>query len=93
LLTGPNAAAHHVYLNLTPGQLTVTDVLRVLVDTIPIEAARIMVPDDGKEAEILADFRLLLPDTPLQPLDRRPADPTWHWRSRPVSSACTPTFS
>ena len=34
LLTRSSAAAHRVYLNLAPGQLTVTDVLRVLVDAI-----------------------------------------------------------
>ena len=69
LLTRSNSAAYRVYLNLSPGQLTVTDILRVLVDTIPIETARTMAPDEAKETGISADFRLLLPDTPLQPLD------------------------
>jgi L-fucose mutarotase len=37
---GPNAEV--VYLNLAPGQVTVTDVLKVLVTAIPIEAADVM---------------------------------------------------
>jgi L-fucose mutarotase len=37
---GPNAEV--VYLNLAPGQVQVTDVLRVLVNAIPIEAAEVM---------------------------------------------------
>ena len=70
LLTRSSAAAHRVYLNLAPGLLTVTDVLRVLVDAIPIEAAQVMVPDSGDEPGIFAEFRELLPDVPLQPLGR-----------------------
>jgi L-fucose mutarotase len=70
LLTRSSAAAHRVYLNLAPGQLTVTDVLRVLVDAIPIEAAQVMVPDSSDEPGIFAEFRELLPDVPLQPLGR-----------------------
>ncbi len=70
LLTRSSAAAHRVYLNLAPGQLTVTDVLRVLVDAIPIEAAHVMLPDSGAEPAIFAEFRELLPDVPLQPLHR-----------------------
>jgi L-fucose mutarotase len=37
---GPNAEV--VYLNLAPGQLTVTEVLKVLLSAIPIEAAEVM---------------------------------------------------
>jgi len=39
---GPNAEV--VYLNLAPGLVSVTDVLRVLVTAIPIEAAEVMEP-------------------------------------------------
>ena len=38
LLTRSSGAARRVYLNLAPGIVTVTDVLRILVDAIPIEA-------------------------------------------------------
>jgi L-fucose mutarotase len=72
LLTRSNAAAHRVYLNLAPGLVTVTDVLEVLIGAIPIEAAHVMVPDTGEEPAIFAEFRELLPATPLQALRRLP---------------------
>jgi L-fucose mutarotase len=64
----PNA--RRVYLNLAPGLLNVTDVLKVLADAIPIEAAQVMVPDSGDEPAIFAEFRALLPGIVLQPLGR-----------------------
>ena len=64
------AAAARVYLNLAPGLLTVTDVLRVLVEAIPIEAAEVMVPAEGPEPPIFAEFRQLLPGLALDELDR-----------------------
>jgi L-fucose mutarotase len=54
------AAAARVYLNLAPGVVTVTDVLAALVGAIPIEAAEVMVPDEGPEPPIFAEFRRLL---------------------------------
>ncbi len=70
LCTRSNPAAHHVYLNLAPGLLSVSDVLEVIADAIPVEAAHVMGPDDGSEPAIYADFRRLLPGTPLQRLER-----------------------
>jgi L-fucose mutarotase len=70
LLTQSSGVAHRVHLNVAPGLLTVTDVLSVLVDAIPIEAAQVMVPDTGPEPAIFAELRELLPDVPLQPLRR-----------------------
>jgi len=70
LATRSNAAAHRVFLNLAPGLVTVTDVLAVLRDAIPIEAAHVMGPDSGEEPGIFAEFRELLPETPLQRLGR-----------------------
>ncbi len=55
---GSNATL--VHLNLAPGMLNVTDVLRVLTATIPIEAAEVMMPNDGPEPPIFAEFRTLL---------------------------------
>ena len=72
LRTRSNEAAHRVYLNLAPGIVSVTDVLRVLVDAIPIEAAQVMTPDDGEEPPIFADFRKLLAGIELEPLGRFP---------------------
>ena len=53
-------AAARIYLNLAPGIVTVTDVLDALVDTVPIEAAEVMVPDSGPEPPIFAEFRRIL---------------------------------
>ena len=39
--TGSNPAAKKVFLNLTRGSAPVDEVLRVLVDAIPIEAAHV----------------------------------------------------
>ena len=66
LRTRSNDTAHRVYLNLAPGLVTVTDVLRVLLDAVPVEAAQVMVPETGEEPGIFADFRRLMPDIPLE---------------------------
>ncbi len=69
--TGSNRRAAHVFLNLSPGLLSVTDVLRVLANAIPIEAAAVMIPNDGPEPPIFGEFRqLLLPAIQLEPIDR-----------------------
>lgn len=69
--TGANPNAKRAYLNLAPGLLTATDVLRVLVDSIPIEAAEVMQPASGDEPPIFNEFRQLLPkEIALKPLGR-----------------------
>jgi L-fucose mutarotase len=68
--TRANPGARRVYLNLAPGQLTVTDVLEVLVTAIPVEAADVMLTDSGAEPAIYADFRRLLPGIELQTSER-----------------------
>jgi L-fucose mutarotase len=70
LATRSNPDGYRVFLNLEPGKLTVTDVLSVLADAIPIEAAHVMGPDDGSEPSIYEDFRALLPDNDLKRLGR-----------------------
>lgn len=72
LRTRSNEAAHRVYLNLAPGLVTVTDVLRTLIDAIPIEAAHVMSPDGGEDPVIFGEFRELLAGIELQPLGRFP---------------------
>jgi L-fucose mutarotase len=59
--TGSPASAEKVFLNLMPGMVKVTDVLRALVKTIPIEAAAVMVPDTQADQPIFNEFRELLP--------------------------------
>ncbi|NLA58032.1 MAG: RbsD or FucU transport [Firmicutes bacterium] len=69
--TGANPAAHRVYLNLTPGIVSATDVLKALVTAIPIEAAHVMVPPEGPEPPIFTEFREILGEgLELQPLGR-----------------------
>jgi L-fucose mutarotase len=70
LATRSNSDAYRVFLNLEPGKLSVTDVLEVIADAIPIEAAHVMGPDDGSEPSIYEDFRRLLPDNELIRLGR-----------------------
>jgi L-fucose mutarotase len=70
LATRAHRDARHVYLNLAPDLLTATDVLRVLMSAVPVEAATVMVPDTGEEPAIFAEFRELLPGLELQKLGR-----------------------
>ena len=62
--TGAAPGATRIYLNLAPGLVGVTDVLRVLVDAVPIEAAEVMLPAEGPEPAIFAEFRKVLGDQP-----------------------------
>ena len=52
--------AKKVFLNLAPGLMTVTNVLRVLKDYMPIESATVMVPKDESLQAIHEEFRLIL---------------------------------
>jgi len=75
------ATATRVYLNLSPGVVSVTDVLAALITAIPIEAAEVMTPDSGLPPPIFNEFRTLLENSttalplqqgglPLSPLAR-----------------------
>ncbi|HVK02063.1 MAG TPA: RbsD/FucU family protein [Armatimonadaceae bacterium] len=68
--TGSNPAAEKVFLNLAPGLLTATDVLKVVASAIPVEKAEVMATADGSEPPIFEEFRGLLPGTTLDPLER-----------------------
>ncbi len=59
--TRANPDARRVFLNVAPGLLKVTDVLRVLVEAIPIEGAVVMIPESGEEPSIHGEFRSMLP--------------------------------
>lgn len=75
---GPNAEL--VCLNLTPGVVSCTDVLKALVSAIPIEAANTMgIPEDdphalGGDPPIWSDYRRILADArvpvELQPIEK-----------------------
>jgi len=62
--------ATQVFLNLSPGLVTVTDVLGALVDAVPVEAAAVMMPPE-ETPPIFGEFsQLLPPDVGLEPLER-----------------------
>ncbi len=68
--TGSNPQAKKVYLNLSPGLISATQVLLVLAQAVPIEAAQVM-GKDGDEPTIFKEFREILPDAmELQSLER-----------------------
>ncbi len=69
-VTGASPAARRVYLNLAPGMLSATDVLAVLVEAIPVEAAHVMAPASGEEPAVFEEFRALLPGVDLKALGR-----------------------
>jgi len=58
--TGVREGATRVYLNLRAGLPTVDNVLEVLVQAVPIEAATVMVPATGEVVEAHAGYRLSL---------------------------------
>ena len=60
-VTGAPSQAERVFLNLAPGLLSATDVLKVLLDAIPVETAYAMLMDNGQEAPIVAEFRAMVP--------------------------------
>lgn len=63
--------AELVYLGLTPGLPTVTDVLAAILSASNVEKAEVMTPgDDVAEPEIFAEFRDLLGGMELDKLGR-----------------------
>jgi L-fucose mutarotase len=64
-LTHTNPAAEKVYLNLTQGLLTVTQILEVLKETIPIEAAAVMTPPDGTMQPVFEEYKNTIPEVPF----------------------------
>ena len=70
-VTGAPAAAERVYLNLAPGLIGASEVLKVLLEAVPVESALIMLNADNQEAPVVAEYRQLLPaDVALRGLPR-----------------------
>lgn len=69
-LDAKSGTAEKVYLGLTPGLPTVTDVLAALQSAAEIEKAEVMEPGDGSEPEIFGEFREMLGGMELQKLGR-----------------------
>ncbi|MDR1372142.1 MAG: RbsD/FucU family protein [Dysgonamonadaceae bacterium] len=55
--------AQKVYLNLAQGVLTVSQILEVLKETVPIEEASVMTPPDGTLQPVHDDFKRIIPNT------------------------------
>lgn len=62
--------AEKVFLGLTRGKPMVTEVLDALLSVINVEKAEVMLPDDGSEPEIFAEFRQQLDGMELTGLGR-----------------------
>lgn len=58
--TGAPASAARIALNVRPGLLSVDQILEVLLDAVPIEAAATMATADGSEAPAVQGYRNLL---------------------------------
>ena len=69
--TASPPGATRVYLNLSPGRVTVTEVLEALAATVPLEAAAVMRPDDAEAPAVLEEYAALLPaGTPVEGVER-----------------------
>ena len=68
--TATAAGASLVYLNLTPGQLPVDDILIAIAGAVAVEAVEVMQPEVGEEPAIFSRFREIVPGRELVRLDR-----------------------
>jgi L-fucose mutarotase len=69
--TATPPSARRVYLNLSPGRVTVTEVLEAIAATVPLEAAAVMRPHDAEAPAVLEEYRALLPaGTPVEVVER-----------------------
>lgn len=69
-LASKTADAEKIWVSLSPGLPTVTDVLDALQSIINVEAAAVMQPSEGPDPEIFAEFADMLPGIELQRLGR-----------------------
>lgn len=68
--TGAAEGATRIYLNISPGLLTVAQVLDVLIPIVPIEAAEIMTVPVDVDPSVISDYRSRLKDVPVIGHDR-----------------------
>ena len=62
--------AEKIWVSLSPGIPTVTDVLDALQSIINVEAAAVMQPSEGPDPEIFKEFESMLPEIELKKLGR-----------------------
>ncbi len=66
-----NPDARIVFLNFVPGMVGGVDIIRALVETVPLESALYMAPPDSKMPPIVAEYRKLIPKAvPFASLER-----------------------
>jgi L-fucose mutarotase len=69
--TATPPGASRVYLNLSPGRVTVTEVLEAVAATVPLEGASVMRPHDAEAPAVLAEYTALLPPgMPVEVVER-----------------------
>jgi L-fucose mutarotase len=65
-ITHSNPAADKVYLNLSPGILTVSQILEALKEIVPIEEITLMTPPDGTMQPVFEEYKRIAPaDVPF----------------------------
>ena len=69
-LNSKTGDAEKIWVSLSPGLPTVTDVLDALQSIINVEAAAVMQPSEGPEPEIFKEFEAMLPEIELKKLGR-----------------------
>lgn len=69
-LNSKTGEAEKIWVSLSPGIPTVTDVLDALQSIINVEAAAVMQPSEGPEPEIFKEFESRLPEMELRKLGR-----------------------
>lgn len=69
-LNSKTGDAEKIWVSLSPGIPTVTDVLAALQSIINVEAAAVMQPSEGPEPEIFKEFESMLPGIELEKLGR-----------------------
>ena len=69
-LNSKTGDAEKIWVSLSPGIPTVTDVLDALQSIINVEAAAVMQPSEGPEPEIFKEFESMLPEIELKKLGR-----------------------
>ena len=69
-LNARSGDAEKVYLGVTPGLPSVTDVLAAIQSVVEIEKAEVMEPGDGTTPDIFGEFTQMLDGMELDKIDR-----------------------
>lgn len=69
-LAAKTGEAEKVFLGLTPGLPTVTDVLEAAMSACNFEKMEVMQPEDGSTPEIFGEFEKLMPGVLMEKLGR-----------------------